>query len=152
MCFFWSSGNERNSLNAIKNESNNSLVLYGREMPRVKQLIEENRQKFQHLPRGPFGSYIKLKDKKWAVAVESHLGAGLLSSFTVDNAKDGGVLNNILNSVYDPRSRPSVITSRFFYKVCYDLLRKRWDLFCRNTMLRRTWSWPPRIAPVFMKR
>lgn len=110
---------ERNKLNALKTESGNTLLLYGRDIPRVKQLIEQNKHKFKHVPRGPLGSYIKLKDRKWAVAVESYLMPGLLGSFAVDNVNDNQLLMQIFGQVWTSGRKPTVITSQFFFKVGY---------------------------------
>ncbi|RZB39350.1 structural maintenance of chromosomes protein 6 [Asbolus verrucosus] len=107
---------EKNSLNALKNESGNTLLLYGRDIPKVKQMIEQYKNKFSHVPRGPLGSYIKLKDKKWAVAVESFLTPGLLGSFTVDNKNDNQLLMQIFNQVWTGGRKPTIITSNFFNK------------------------------------
>ncbi|XP_973544.4 structural maintenance of chromosomes protein 6 [Tribolium castaneum] len=106
--------NEKSSLNALQNESGNTLLLYGRDIPRVKQLIEQNKSRFKHMPRGPLGSYIKLKDKKWAVAVESYLTPGLLGSFAVDNPSDNQLLVQIFNQVWSSGPKPTIITSQFF--------------------------------------
>lgn len=63
------------------------------------------------------GSYIKLKDKKWAVAVEGYLGTGNLSAFTVDNNKDNKLLREIFNKVWSDNRKPQIITSKFFGRV-----------------------------------
>lgn len=105
--------NERNNLNAVNAESGNELLLYGRDMPRIKQMISQYRKQFQHEPRGPLGSYIKIKDKKWTVAVEGYIGPGLLRAFAVDNKKDNQLLRDIFNKVLGPGSHPQIITSKF---------------------------------------
>ena len=111
----FATGNEKSSLNALSRESGNTLLLYGQDIPKVKKLIEQNKHKFKHLPRGPLGSYIKLKDKKWAVAIESFITPGLLGAFVVDNNSDNHALLQILNKVNG--RKPMVITSKFFYEV-----------------------------------
>lgn len=65
--------NEKNKLNDMSAGSSNELHLYGRDIPRLKQAIAQNKHKFQHEPRGPLGSYIKMKNKQWTVAVEGLL-------------------------------------------------------------------------------
>ena len=111
----FATGNEKSSLNALSRESGNTLLLYGQDIPKVKKLIEQNKHNFKHLPRGPLGSYIKLKDKKWAVAIESFITPGLLGAFVVDNNSDNHALLQILNKVKG--RKPMVITSKFFYEV-----------------------------------
>lgn len=110
---------ERTSLNALKNESENTLLLYGHDIPKVKQMIEKLKNKFTHLPRGPLGSYIKLKEKKWAIAVESFLTSGLLGSFVVNDVKDNELLLQIFKQVWTTGKKPTIITSTFFYKVFF---------------------------------
>lgn len=46
---------ENENLHAIRRESGNDMLLYGRDMPRVKQMIEQYKSKFEHEPRGPLG-------------------------------------------------------------------------------------------------
>ncbi|KAJ8935418.1 hypothetical protein NQ314_012837, partial [Rhamnusium bicolor] len=108
--------NENGNLRAIRRESGNDMLLYGRNMPRIKQMIEQYKHKFEHEPRGPLGSYIKLKDKKWAVAVEGYLGAGTLQAFAVDNNKDNQLLREIFNKVCGGDRQPQIISSKFVYK------------------------------------
>ncbi|KAK9874057.1 hypothetical protein WA026_002412 [Henosepilachna vigintioctopunctata] len=102
--------------NSLKNESGNTLLLYGRHIPKVKQLIKQYEKKFHQLPRGPLGSYIKLKDKKWAVAAEGYIGSSLLNSFIVDDKQDNQLLLKIFKQVA-PERIPTIITSKFFDKV-----------------------------------
>lgn len=108
---------EKSSLNALKNESENTLLLYGYDIPKVKQMIEKYKNKFSHVPRGPLGNYIKLKEKKWAIAVESFLTSGLLGSFIVNNVQDNALLTQIFNQVWTSGKKPTIITSAFFYEV-----------------------------------
>lgn len=41
------------------------MLLYGRDMPRVKQMIEQYKNKFEHEPRGPLGK-LSLHFKVWS--------------------------------------------------------------------------------------
>lgn len=63
------------------------------------------------------GSYIKIKNRKWAVAVEGYLGTGILSSFAVDNNKDNQLLRQIFNNVWKNGRQPQIITSKFVFQV-----------------------------------
>lgn len=63
------------------------------------------------------GYDIKIKDKKWAVAVEGYLGAGILGAFAVDNNKDSQLLREIFNKVWKSGKQPQIITSKFVFKV-----------------------------------
>ncbi|XP_050312592.1 structural maintenance of chromosomes protein 6 isoform X2 [Anthonomus grandis grandis] len=104
---------EEASLQALNQTSGNSLVIYGRNIPTVKEIIKQNRHKFQYEPKGPLGAYIKLKDKKWAVAAEGYLGGGMLSAFTVDNQQDCNLLRQIFAQYLQGERQPTIITSKF---------------------------------------
>ncbi|KAI4467364.1 structural maintenance of chromosomes 56 smc5 smc6 [Holotrichia oblita] len=103
-------------INTLKSESN-SLIVYGRDMPEIVNAIHRNEKKFTHLPRGPLGAFINIRDKKWDVAIEGYIGTGLLRSFTVDNKKDNTVLMEILSKHCTSGQKPMVITSKFFNRV-----------------------------------
>ncbi|XP_048523241.1 structural maintenance of chromosomes protein 6 isoform X2 [Dendroctonus ponderosae] len=105
--------NEESSLRALERESGNTLMIYDRNMPKVIEMIMQQKNSFQHEPKGPLGSYLKLKEKKWAVAVEGYLGRGVLSAFTVDNQKDGKLLQQIFGKCLERERQPTIITSRF---------------------------------------
>nr|CAI5838630.1 unnamed protein product [Callosobruchus analis] len=92
---------ENTNLNALQRESGNDLIIYGRDMPRVKEMINQYKSKFKHEPRGPLGSYIKLKDKKWATAIEGYIGPANLGAFAVDNRKDSQLLQEIFRKKHD---------------------------------------------------
>ncbi|KAB0804136.1 hypothetical protein PPYR_01106 [Photinus pyralis] len=103
-------------LNAFKANSD-VLSLYGSDMPRIVQAIKQAESQFTHVPRGPLGSYITLKDKKWAVAVEGFLTTGLLRAFAVDNKRDNELLMKILQRTCSGGQKPMVITGKFFFQV-----------------------------------
>nr|CAH7726240.1 unnamed protein product [Callosobruchus chinensis] len=107
---------EKTNLNALQRESGNDLIIYGRDMPRVKEMISQYKDKFKQEPRGPLGSYIKLRDKKWAVAVEGYIGPANLGAFAVDNRKDSQLLQEIFRKVWTGGVQPQIITSKFFFQ------------------------------------
>ncbi|XP_050517633.1 structural maintenance of chromosomes protein 6 isoform X2 [Diabrotica virgifera virgifera] len=108
--------NEKENLNALSSESGNTLLLYGRDMPGIKKMIQQNIRNFRQEPRGPLGSYIKIKDKRWTVAVEGHLTPSLLGAFVVDNKEDNQRLREIFNRVLGKSNHPQIITSKFISK------------------------------------
>lgn len=65
------------------------------------------------------GSYIKLKDKKWALAAEDFITPGTLISFCVDNQQDARLLSKILQKVCGKSQKPTIITSKFITKVIH---------------------------------
>ncbi|KAF5280331.1 hypothetical protein FQR65_LT03140 [Abscondita terminalis] len=102
-------------LNELK-ENTNVMSLYGRDVPRIIEAIQKEKNKFTHLPRGPLGSYLTLKDKKWVVAVEGFLSPSLLRAFAVDNRKDNELLLRIFEKICRPDQKPMVIISKFFFQ------------------------------------
>ncbi|XP_072398773.1 structural maintenance of chromosomes protein 6 [Diabrotica undecimpunctata] len=108
--------NEEQNLKALTSESGNTLLLYGRNMPSIKKMIQQNLRTFRQEPRGPLGSYIKIKNKEWTVAVEGHLTAALLGAFVVDNKEDNQRLREIFNKVLGKSNHPQIITSKFIFK------------------------------------
>lgn len=105
------------TLRTLNSESDN-LLLYGKDMPRVVKAINDLKHKFKQVPRGPLGAYIKIHDKKWAVAVEGFLNPGLLRSFAVDNKQDSALLLKIFERLWTSGGKPTIITSKFFHEVC----------------------------------
>ncbi|CAG9858163.1 unnamed protein product [Phyllotreta striolata] len=107
---------KRNNLNAISAESTNKLLLYGRQVPRIKEMIKQYGSRFKKTPKGPLGSYVTIKDKKWTVAVEGVIGPAVLKAFIVDNVQDNKLLIEIFTKVLGPTSHPLIITSEFVGK------------------------------------
>ena len=63
------------------------------------------------------GSFIQVKDIKWAHVAERVLGRKI-TSFCVDNQADGEVLRNLMSEVnFDHKGMPIVIVSKFRNKV-----------------------------------
>ncbi|KAK1135509.1 hypothetical protein K0M31_000098 [Melipona bicolor] len=106
-------------LNARKKDSDNTLTVFGRNIPRLLRRIEEeySNGRFREKPRGPLGAYIKMKDSAWAPAVEHYLGASTFSTFCVDNSHDAKVLNTIMREIYLNERTPQIICSKFYNAV-----------------------------------
>lgn len=96
----------------MKSDENNSTSVYGGNMNRILQAIGAAKEQFSKLPRGPVGSYIKLKDKKWALAIEDFISQSMLISFCVDNQKDAKVLSRIFSDA-GGGPKPTIICSKF---------------------------------------
>ncbi|XP_012169460.2 structural maintenance of chromosomes protein 6 [Bombus terrestris] len=103
-------------INARKKYSDNTLTVFGRNVPRLLRRIEEEYSNghFKEKPRGPLGAYIKMKDSAWAPAVEHFLGASTFSTFCVDNSRDAKVLNTIMKEIYLNERTPQIICSKFY--------------------------------------
>lgn len=77
----------------------NHLAVFGQGVPQVVQEIErlENERKWRgKKPIGPFGAHMKLKDRKFRSAVESHL-KHLIPGFAVDCHDDQQLLQQVLD-------------------------------------------------------
>lgn len=84
------------------------LAIFGRDIPRLIELIETNIQLFKKRPIGPIGNYIKLKDKKWANPIEYCL-RNMLGTFLCDSSSDRKALDGICSSTQ--LKKPNVITT-----------------------------------------
>lgn len=60
--FYWRYflGNENKNLAALNSNSGDVLLLYGRDMPKVKEMIKQYKNRFQHEPRGPLGKFLTI--------------------------------------------------------------------------------------------
>ncbi|KAL3090017.1 hypothetical protein niasHS_006469 [Heterodera schachtii] len=100
----------REEKNTLASSKVNRLALFGANMPKLVKLIEMNRESFRRLPIGPIGSFIKLRDQKWANAVEFHMKK-TLSAFICDSSEDRAALDDIFKrNGLDP---PEIITAAF---------------------------------------
>ncbi|XP_046388328.1 structural maintenance of chromosomes protein 6 [Ischnura elegans] len=110
------------TLRSLDGQGEGSLRIFG---PYVVALNREiqiafDRGIFAKKPRGPLGSYLKVKDKSWAPAVEAILGGDILRSYIVDSHKDRLVLDKLIQKVSGGAGRsPTVTATRFMDKV-YD--------------------------------
>ena len=68
-------------------------------MRSLKEALRDNQQRFRKMPKGPVGSYIRLKDYKWSTAVEQVLKS-VLFSFVVDNTYDDAEFKKLANKVF----------------------------------------------------
>jgi len=84
----------------------------------VKRLNDAHQQgRFHQKPRGPIGTDIKLRDEKWAVAVEKCVGPGILCGFCVNDYHDEKVFEEIARQVCPRHSMPNTMTSKFLGQV-----------------------------------
>ncbi|XP_028158970.1 structural maintenance of chromosomes protein 6-like [Ostrinia furnacalis] len=104
----------KQQLRELESRGNDSLAVYGNNMAelcqRVKQAVA--RGEFSAPPRGPIGSYLKVKDKKWGGVLE-HIIGGSLTSFCVNSPEDSRKLFEIMGQVYGRAGKPAVTSSKF---------------------------------------
>ncbi|XP_023240724.1 structural maintenance of chromosomes protein 6-like [Centruroides sculpturatus] len=107
------------SIMNLESSRTNQLRRFGRYMPELLDVIDRyyKQNKFKEKPVGPIGICIKLKDAKWALAVESCLKS-LVFAFCCDNHKDERTLQQLIRMTcnFDER-KPSIIVSKFHRQV-----------------------------------
>ncbi|CAK5082177.1 unnamed protein product [Meloidogyne enterolobii] len=97
------------------------LAIFGKDVPRLLELIDTNIHSFKKRPIGPIGNYIKLKDKKWANPIEFCL-KNMIGTFLCDSSEDRKALDEICKTLQI--RKPNVITTEF--------ADQKYDLFGRE--------------------
>lgn len=87
----------RNRIKNINASKQNRLRVFGEDMPAIVAAIDAEKG-WHKKPIAPLGSYIQLKDKSWALAVEKTIGS-VLSSIAVHDSHDFQLLRNIFKKV-----------------------------------------------------
>jgi len=82
------------SIKNLADAARNGLNRYGRNLQNVLQQID-NQQWNGRKPVGPFGHYVKLKDPRWKLVLQTQLGR-YMTSFVVENSADRHKLLGIL--------------------------------------------------------
>jgi len=102
-------------LKELQSSRGNNLRHFATWMPELVRRIDDAHRngRFHAKPRGPVGANIKLKDSRWALAVEKCLGPGLINAFCVTDYHDEKAFEDIAKSVCRPQPTPSTVTSRF---------------------------------------
>lgn len=88
----------------------NALARFGRDTPRLVQLIEEAvaRGQFHRRPRGPIGKHVSMKDDHWTVAVETCLGPQLLCAYICHDFQDNQLLETLMHRANMGHAKPSI--------------------------------------------
>lgn len=102
-------------LKELQSSQSNDLRRLSTWMPELVRRVDEAYRKgrFHAKPRGPVGANIKLKDQRWALAVEKCLGPGMLNAFCVTDYHDEKVFEEIAEPICRPQPKPSTVTCRF---------------------------------------
>ncbi|KDO18613.1 hypothetical protein SPRG_16032 [Saprolegnia parasitica CBS 223.65] len=100
-------------LRALESQSQNKLVTFGNQIPRLQQLIQDNLHKFSAPPIGPLGMYFSLKPQyqDYAVAVEVVLKS-VIGSYLVANGRDKNVLDNLKRQINVPPSQANILIAK----------------------------------------
>jgi len=102
-------------LRELQSSRSNNLKRFANWMPALVRKIEEAYRsgRFHAKPRGPIGANIKLRDPRWALAVEKCLGPGLINAFCVNDYHDEKIFEEIAEPICRPQPKPSTVTCRF---------------------------------------
>jgi chromosome segregation ATPase len=110
-------------LSGLERNRGNKLQVYGDWMPRLVYAIDKEHG-FHKKPYGPLGRYLKLIEEKWALAVESVLGSGLLAAFCCHDQHDLQLLRRLVTT-HCPRDRQPNLIKQTFREESYDVSLSR---------------------------
>ncbi|CAI9728495.1 maintenance of chromosomes 6-like isoform X2 [Octopus vulgaris] len=101
-------------LDNLKLSVKDNLRKYGSHIPDIMAHIEMDfkRKRFHRKPVGPLGEWIKVKDPRWALAIEVCLKS-LITAFCVHDHDDCSQLEKIFREVSPKSKPPSFIISQF---------------------------------------
>ncbi|XP_020912192.1 structural maintenance of chromosomes protein 6 [Exaiptasia diaphana] len=102
---------QRNLRNLTSSRSNR-MRIFGAYVPELLNKIKQNRRQFHHLPVGPIGGHLTLRDQKWALSVESCI-KGLAWAFCCHDNHDEQALKRIMHDVCPKNTIPQIIISKF---------------------------------------
>ncbi|WKX95638.1 hypothetical protein Q1695_012249 [Nippostrongylus brasiliensis] len=92
--------------------SKNAVMRFGENIPRILEVLQANAEKFEYMPRGPIGMYIKVNDRRWAFAVEEATRR-VLTSFVFNSKRDHQVFERLMRDNAVRGSLPNAIFSKF---------------------------------------
>ncbi|EQC27660.1 hypothetical protein SDRG_14568 [Saprolegnia diclina VS20] len=100
-------------LRALESQSQNKLVAFGNQIPRLQQAIQDNLHKFSAPPIGPLGMYFSLKPEhqQYAVAAEVVL-KNVIGSYLLANGRDKNVLDNLKRQMNVPPSQANILIAK----------------------------------------
>ncbi|XP_071484690.1 structural maintenance of chromosomes protein 6-like [Diadema antillarum] len=105
----------RQRLTDLEGSKKNRLKLFGDYVPALQTEINRcaTAREFNQKPLGPIGTFLTLKNDRWALGVEACLKT-LLFSFCCHDQHDARILKRIMGRVVPPdKSQPAIITARF---------------------------------------
>ncbi|GAB1603545.1 structural maintenance of chromosomes protein 6-like [Argonauta hians] len=117
--------NNQRDLDNLKMSVKDNFRKYGSHIPDIMAHIEMDfkRKRFHRKPVGPLGEWIKVKDPRWALAIEVCCKA-LLSAFCVHDHDDCSQLEKIFREVA-PRVKPPAFIISQFQSHLYDVSKNR---------------------------
>ena len=83
----------------LQSSRSDELQVFGPLMRPLMDAVWGNQQRFLKMPKGPVGSYIRLKNYKWSTAIEQVL-KNVLFCFVVDNPYDDAEFKRLANGVF----------------------------------------------------
>uniref|UniRef100_A0A1I7WRR2 AAA_23 domain-containing protein n=1 Tax=Heterorhabditis bacteriophora TaxID=37862 RepID=A0A1I7WRR2_HETBA len=102
---------QQKELQRAEDMSMNSVARFGKQMPRILEVLRDNINCFEFPPIGPIGLYVGVRDQKWAFAIEEALRSQL-TSFIFNSKSDQTVFENLMRANRIGGRLPSRIISR----------------------------------------
>lgn len=99
-------------INRSEMSTKNAVMRFGENVPKILKILNDNADKFEYLPRGPIGTFVKMRDKNWTFAVEEAI-RGLLPSFVFHSKRDHQVFERIMRENHVTGALPSAIFAKF---------------------------------------
>lgn len=88
----------------IKNA--NQLTKFGPYVPFLENKIRQHQHRFEVVPVGPIGRFVKVHDESWVPVIEEAVGARFLTSYIVNSYRDQKLMMSLLS---DRGQRPQVL-------------------------------------------
>ncbi|ELP95070.1 structural maintenance of chromosome protein, putative [Entamoeba invadens IP1] len=89
--------NQHSERGKLENQKKDAMSIYHRDMTLfINKIAKTN---FEYPTYGPIGSYVKLKDNKWNLAIESCIKRSTLASFIVRSENDKRKLREVASSI-----------------------------------------------------
>lgn len=73
--------------------------MYGDKVPELLEIIKKSKKMFESEPIGPIGMLIKVKDEKWATAIETNITSSNLKTFLIRSHKDAQLFLKLASQI-----------------------------------------------------
>ncbi|KAK6019473.1 hypothetical protein OSTOST_14891 [Ostertagia ostertagi] len=91
--------------------ANNALMRFGENVPRILEVMNANAERFEHVPKGPIGMHIKVRDRRWAFAIEEATRR-LLTSFVFNSKRDHQIFERLMKNNRISGALPNAIFAK----------------------------------------
>lgn len=92
-------------------KNSNQLTKFGHYVPTLQSRILKEQRRFEVVPVGPIGMFVKVHDESWVPVIEEAVGAKFLTSYIVNNYRDQREMMKLLSG-RGPRPQVLVMDMR----------------------------------------